>query len=341
MTKERKIFILKLSVTILLLGLMAFFVARDWSRISSMFLSMRLPYFLLAAGALVLSNFTGYAVWQNAFLSMRVTTPPLMVARSYMLGAFYNNVLPSSIGGDVVKVIEMKDHGITVQQSVAAILIDRVTSFYVLILSFFVSFSFFFIARLGTLTIIGINILFLAVSIGIGALVYNERTFAIIVATVRRVIPWKKAAEFIVSIFAAFHQLKNKRRFALIMVVCVCITQALRILVNYFVGIALGLAIPVYFYFLFIPVVGTAMILPISINGYGIAEVIGAWLFNSFVHGVGYSEAGMLMFTAHIALLIGNFICGGAFFIPKRRSAETSSHADTDTAAAEQQPRRP
>jgi hypothetical protein len=115
--------------------------------------------------------------------------------------------------------------------------------------------------------------------------------------------------------------LKLKRRYALLMVVCVVGTQALRIIVNYFVGRALALEIPLYFYFIFIPVVAVAMMLPVSLNGYGVAEVVGGLLFSRFIPAVSYSQAGLLMFASHLALLIANFVCGLAVFIPVKKNS--------------------
>lgn len=309
---------IKIVVTALLLGVLAFLVYKEWAKIYDMFARMQVRYFVLAMALMFISMFTGFLVWQTAFLATRIHVHPLSAFRAYFLGLFYNNVLPTSIGGDVVKVIEMKEMGTPVDTTVSAILIDRVLTLYILVFSSILFTPLIIRSKTEAAQVSVIVGVFIFATVLAAIVLYNERTYAFLVRVVRRVIPWKKVTNFMCTVFESFHRLKHKRRFALLMVVCVVVTQTLRILFNYFIGLSLSLSIALPFYFVCIPLVTVATLIPISLSGYGVAELSGAFLFSKLLPGISYSQGGMLMFTAHIALLIVNLVCGFAFFIPKR-----------------------
>jgi uncharacterized protein (TIRG00374 family) len=57
----------------------------------------------------------------------------LAVLRAYYMGAFFNNFLPTSIGGDVVKVHRISQQGVPLAHATAAVVVERGTGVMVLV----------------------------------------------------------------------------------------------------------------------------------------------------------------------------------------------------------------
>lgn len=88
--------------------------------------------------------------------------------------------------------------------------------------------------------------------------------------------------------------------------------QTLVVIVNIFNGLALHLEIPIAFYFLLIPLVAVATMIPVSLNGLGVRE--GAFVF--FLAQVGVPEAQALSLALlWLAILIASSLIGGLVWI--------------------------
>ena len=77
------------------------------------------------------------------------------------------------------------------------------------------------------------------------------------------------------------------------------------ILGNYLLGLAVGVDLSLYYYFLFIPIISVLLTLP-SIGGLGIRE--GAYVFLFSQVGVANSQALALAFAFDLALLINGLV---------------------------------
>jgi hypothetical protein len=91
------------------------------------------------------------------------------------------------------------------------------------------------------------------------------------------------------------------------------IVQILRVLVHYEVAVALGIDIPMRYYFLFIPVIAILIALPISINGIGVRENAGVFFFRQV--GVTPPEAFSMGFLAYLVGVAVSLVGGVLFLI--------------------------
>jgi hypothetical protein len=97
------------------------------------------------------------------------------------------------------------------------------------------------------------------------------------------------------------------------------VTQLLRVLSNYYSGLSLGIELSLLLYLVFIPVIGIAVSLPISISGIGLREYISIELFGQFTQ----PEKAMVMQTlAYLGTLfinsLGFFVIFYDWFIEKK-----------------------
>jgi uncharacterized membrane protein YbhN (UPF0104 family) len=88
--------------------------------------------------------------------------------------------------------------------------------------------------------------------------------------------------------------------------------QALVVVVTIFNGVALQLDVPVVFYFILIPLIAVATMIPVSLNGLGIRE--GAFVF--FLAQVGVPEEQALSLALlWLAILIASSAVGGLVWL--------------------------
>ena len=110
-------------VTVLLLGLLL----RGLDLAAFRGLVEKLPaWFYFLSLAVILAGQVAYAWrWRLLLRAAGVAVPFSMIARQYFIGIFCNNFLPSTVGGDLVKVYLLgRDHGY--QVVTASVVMDRV-----------------------------------------------------------------------------------------------------------------------------------------------------------------------------------------------------------------------
>ncbi len=88
-----------------------------------------IPLVELAAALAVLFAMSGLAAWRWALLSeaMGMALPFPRACRFLFIGLFFNQTLPSSLGGDAVRVLLVRRDGATLTDALANVLVDRVT----------------------------------------------------------------------------------------------------------------------------------------------------------------------------------------------------------------------
>ncbi len=115
--------------------------------------------------------------------------------------------------------------------------------------------------------------------------------------------------------------LRNLRSMSGRLILLTLLIQSLRIATHICVGRSLGLEIggwaSIYF-FVFVPLLGLIMTLPVSINGLGVREGAGVVLFMQI--GIGEELAVLMEFITYVVQLAVSLV-GGVFFITRRKGS--------------------
>ena len=112
-------------------------------------------------------------------------------------------------------------------------------------------------------------------------------------------------------------EFKRLRSLLLKVILVALIVQSLRILTHMVVADALNIELQpfnVFHFFIFIPLLGLIMILPISINGLGVREGTGILLFTQI--GLSSEQALLMEFITYFVMVVVSMI-GGIFFITR------------------------
>ncbi len=240
----------------------------------------------------------------------------------YFVCMFFNTFTPTSIGGDVARVIDLARDTGRRSTALASVLVERVVGLLVLLpVSLFgLAFSFRHLAGHRALFVYleGLLVGILAVAF---AFLRVERAHG----TVRRLPLLGALAERpgirrrVANVQEALDVYRGKRG-ALVATFWISLASRATWIVSCFVfGKALGIGLALPAYFLVIPLVEVARMVPISLSGLGIREGAIVLLLSFF--GVGTSAALALSILIYAPFLV-NGLAGGLLYAARGRARE-------------------
>jgi uncharacterized membrane protein YbhN (UPF0104 family) len=284
LTPQRRARLLNvLKVAISLAGLLLIVLTQDVKAGLELLLAMDwLPFLaallLFLSGALVRAYRWGSLVWA---LGVRVTWWRLVDL--YFVGAFFSQLLPTGVGGDAVKMYELSRDDHKAAPAISSVLVDR-------FLGLFVLFSMALVAlawggdlvepeeRLLIAAVFGLSL--------VGTALLLQRTW--IEALGRRLGLDRLLGRFkiLAELYASLH-LYGPR--ALLRATAASVAWNLILIVAYYLlGRAVGIDLQLWYYFLFVPIISAALLIP-SVGGLGVREGITVILFTQV--GAGESQA--------------------------------------------------
>jgi uncharacterized protein (TIRG00374 family) len=228
-------------------------------------------------GLAVALSFVGMIIrsfrWQALLTAVGARVPFRRVVYLYFIGSFFNTFLPTGFGGDVIRVLEIGD-GATSEQAAGTALVDRLTGFIVLFVLALVTLPFSYRLLPANLALI-IGLLAVAVLLG-SALLFEGRLL-------RRVTGWLPRSLSLAGdawIGKTYAVITACGRRGIVSALLWSLVFNLEmILANILVARAFGLGVSGWVFFMFVPVTTAALLVPISISGFGVREGLYVTLF--------------------------------------------------------------
>jgi len=311
--KQHAVFAVKLVVTLV----PAYFVyknivsAPDWDvgDLFRLFSVDSVKPFVLALVCLAVSNFTACLQWKLLLERQGVHLTYGRLLKLYYVGLFFNNFMPGNVGGDVKKVYDIRMQGgqDSVGAGFTATVFDRLYGlFFVTIFTLAMGALFFAYDDAQRAFLWPSVWIFLGFCTMFAAL-FSRRLGNLCCLAMSKVLPCR-VQERVIHMFNRFRDFRSVKLWIQISLLSVA-TQSLRILVHYFCGIAVGVALSISWYFYYIPLVAIVSALPISIGGFGPREFLAQSLFARA--GVASLESVVIQLLAYfVSLLLSLF---GAF----------------------------
>jgi uncharacterized membrane protein YbhN (UPF0104 family) len=308
--------VIRPAVSALLLGVIAW--KTDWHAVGRAFAELRVGWFLAAALLLVVTQIVSTARWKCFADALRFHRPLRQLTGFYFIGMYFNLVLPTSVGGDVVRAWYLNAGSGRKLASLASVFLDRLNGLMVLVL----------LACLGTVfcplalppwmlwSVAGIAACML---VGMMALPFLAR--ASIVPVHRRH-----------QLQTMLEIMRRPRLLGLTTAFSVFV-QVANVALVWMLGQSIAAEVPAHFYWILVPMVSLLTMLPISVNGMGLREA-GVVLFLTPL-GVPQPQALTLAFLwfavyAVVSLLGGVVYLLGRFPKPQHPSEVTNDHGSVD-----------
>ncbi len=212
--------------------------------------------------------------WRALLHGLGVTPPLKVLLKLYLVGNFFNTVLPSGFGGDVVRVVELaqQEHR---SAAIGTVIVDRLTG----ILS---------LMALGLLVLPFTQGLapwlvwmFVVVAVGGllgGALLLEGRLLRRMTARLPQALSLAGQGK-LADIYAAVSGAGARAIWQALALST--LFNLVNIAVYWFCGLAVGIDVPLGFYFVFVPLLSLALLAPISVGGLGARDWVAQPLFGS------------------------------------------------------------
>ncbi|MBI4971885.1 MAG: flippase-like domain-containing protein [Candidatus Omnitrophica bacterium] len=228
-----------------------------------------------------------------------------------LIGVFFNNLLPSSIGGDAVKAYYAYKITGKKLESFSAIFVDRVLGLFTLIGLASLALIF-FRAQLNNPKITDAIIAMTTVSLVV-LVFFASRRVAKRFKFVAFLIPSEKFREKLKNLYHSVYGYKQHPGAVATGLLLSLISQSLFIIVNYFLALSLKVSIPIWVFFILVPIIGTVSMAP-SLNGLGVREGAYVYLFSHFCT----SEQAFALSILNYFILVVLSIAGGLVYVMRK-----------------------
>jgi len=278
-----------------------------WSEGGLIYLAFAAILFL---GSLVILSWR----WQILVRGYGIEIPTFSLFKYYLIGLFFNNFLPTGIGGDVLRIYNLvKDTG------------DRTISFASVITERLLGIASTLILTIFSFTILHDQfennlLLYLALIMMAGVILFFNIAFSqkleLPIEILCNKITFLRLGERIQKFLEAIRFYSNSKIIYLKILFISIISQTLIITKTYLLALALGIDVAYEYLFLVVPITFLLMMFP-SINGIGFRDG-GYVVFLAYI-GISKAEALSLSFlTLLIPMLIS--IGGGILFMMQKKA---------------------
>ena len=210
--------------------------------------------------------------WQILARAQGDHIPLGYLVKSYIVGRFFNTFLPTSVGGDVVRMWDGAKYSTSFVKSSAIVVVERMTGIIVLFLFALVA-SLLRLDMARDIPVIGLALLLGAAGLAAIAVFFLPGVGRLLTRGPAHGLPPPDCSTS--SGFSAIRSSATEatRPPSARATVWAVLLQLNVVLYYILIGRALGLTIPGLDYFVFIPLVLLLQLIPITINGLGVREV--------------------------------------------------------------------
>lgn len=267
------------------------------------------PGWLLAALVMVLAGVVMRALrWQILLAALQVHVSLKELTAIYFIGFLFNNLLPSGLGGDAMRMVELNRHTKHGSDAVTSVVVDRFLGLSSLQALALLALLFDWEAVPASVAYFTIAIFI--VGLLLGYLLINRPLYCLLqqrIGLFRRVTEIKK----IDNLFTSFQRYPLP---ALGKAYLVSLGFNLSLIaMNIFIGAALGAKVSIAQYAVLVPITSLVLIIPISFAGLGVREETYRRLFGQI--GVASEVAVTISLLVYIFVNIFTGLIGGLIYL--------------------------
>ena len=258
--------------------------------------------------------------WEMLLKAVQIHLALKRIVISFAGGVFFNTFLPSTIGGDLMRSLDLASHTKRPREVIATVLLDRLSGYVGLVLVTLVAMMF------GWRLVQDPSVL-LAVALIVGILValllvlFNSFLFTKINALLEsprsKGVPGTASAldrirDSLKNLHHEMHVFREKKKIILCNLLFSIAVQAVTPLAFYVIALSFGADVNIIYFFVFLPVISAITLLPISIGGLGLRDATTVFFF---------AKAGMSKDIAFAMSLVSFFfilivaLIGGTIYI--------------------------
>lgn len=212
----------------------------------------------------------GFLRWRMLLLAAGVKAPFKKIISSFSGGIFFSIFLPSTIGGDLVRTVDLIDHTKKSKEVVASVFLDRLSGYIGLVI---VILPALLLGRNLVLDKVVFSSIFVIVVLLAIVLLILFNNFIYTKITKFLSTPGAgKIKEMIKNMHQEIHIFRNHKKIIIYNLIISFIIQLIGPVSIYFIALSLGVKINFMYFLIFLPIIGAITLLPIAMGGLGLRE---------------------------------------------------------------------
>ncbi len=292
-------FIIQLVVSIILITLLLRWV--NIGDMISLFKNINIYYFILLLALVTLDRIFMAYKW-HLLLKIKDTSISLVSAiRTYYIGTFIGSFLPTTVGGDIVRVLKLHSEKRKGTDVLSSVILERMLGFIAsavlapIAALFLISFF-----KLNIGRFLGIAGVLLFLFIILMLIPFSEAIF-------RKIDKNEKLSRNFLfnkfrNLYLSYAKYKNNKNILILFLALSILEQLVPVIGNYLASRALNLSIPFVYFLLIVPLVQLISRIPISFEGFGVNEGLLVYFFSLL--GLSKTGAFTIGLLGHIAIII-------------------------------------
>ena len=271
---------------------------------------VNIPVLLFAYIFFLLSYILCLFRWQMLLKAVNIHLPLKRTIISFSGGVFFNLFLPSTVGGDFMRSLDLASHTKRPREVVATVLLDRLSGYVGLVLLALVSICFGWRLVRDASVVLSISLI-TGLLITILLVLFNNAIYSWINKFMR-----SPNAGRIISIIRNLHQeihtFKLNKMVIIKNVTISIFVQCLTPVSFFIIARSLGIKIGLVYLFVFLPIISAITLLPISIGGLGLRDATIIFFFAKI--GIAKNIA-FAMSLLNFSFILATGILGGLIYV--------------------------
>lgn len=256
-----------------------------------------------------LSNLLGALQWHWLMRAKRIHISYHQTLAFYHVGLFFNNFLIGNVGGDAVRVLDIRRLAGKNSPALSTVFFDRFAGFFAMASLAFLA-AMLMAQKLVRASAVYTILIVFPVWILALLFLFNERIALKFAWIFKLLLPQSLHARAR-SFYNSLHGFRHQKKLLLRILLLSFAVQLLRILTHYWAARALGVRISFFYFLLFIPIVALVASLPISLGGLGVREQSAVTLFSQI--GLASAQVVAFEFLAYLVAIAAS-LPGGIIF---------------------------
>lgn len=308
---------LKLIFTIVLLLVLGYSI--DLETLFSVIVSVRLELFLVAIVLQLISTLFSVFRWKIILGCFRLKVPYIETLRIVFIGNFFNLFLPSGIGGDVFRAYYLARRSRSrLSQMLTTTFLDRSAGLFALLIIGLGSSLYLDITVVG-IVLSRIFILLTGIYLILNVAVFHSASHRIISKVVKG-FGFHGLEEKLHLIYEGLSSLIRKPQAVFTILFLSLVIQFVSVCVVWFIALSLNFGTNFGVFLTFIPLINLSIMVPVTINGFGLRENLYRILF--FELGIQEETAVALGLLQAIVMMILAFPGGMFYSLHKMEKAD-------------------
>jgi glycosyltransferase 2 family protein len=251
--------------------------------------------------------------WQQLLRAQNVQAPMKDLIQSYLIGGFFNNFLPTRVGGDIYRMMDSKKYSGSLLRPFAVILVERLSGVFALLLIGIIAVAFY--PRFDEVQPLAVALLVLTLLGAAGLLLfYGSDAFAGWLKRTTSRLPARISTKLL-AMFEAFWYFSRSRGVLLRTFLLGLLLQVNVIFYYFFIAKGIQMPLNLQEAAIVMPILICIQLLPLTPNGIGVREFSYIYLLGPF----GVHEAMAVAFSVWDYILTFFYgLIGGVLYLIKK-----------------------